>query len=60
MKIENIKENQVFLKGSYYWRAKLKNDVLMLFSNTDGFNRWCEITQENIKGFTTNLNIKAI
>ena len=55
-----MKEHQVFYSYGYLWKARFKDGVLMLFSNSDGFDRWCNITKDNTKGFTGNLNINKL
>lgn len=46
----DIKENQVYKQNSYIWTVKMRDNKLMLFSDSDGFNRWAIIDKDNMKG----------
>ena len=58
--MKDIKEHQVFYHYGYMWKAIYRDSVLMLFSNSDGFNRWASITKDNMKGMSNNLNINRL
>jgi len=50
MYLKEIKENDKFKHHNYIWEAKYNEGVLMLFSDTDGHERWAKIDQDNVKG----------